>query len=78
MDASGMRTVVMPDGSMHVERTVGNLRIDLTTGEQSVVIGAPNTNMTQVIRPNGSVAMETTFGNLRTSTDGYGPVHILP
>lgn len=68
----------MPDGSMHVERTVGNLRIDLTTGEQSVVIGAPNTNMTQVIRPNGSVAMETTFGNLRTSTDGYGPVHILP
>lgn len=68
---------MMPDGSIHTEVTQGNLRIDLTTGAQTVVIPAASGSMSQVIRPDGSVATETVVGNVRTSTDGTGNVFLL-
>lgn len=56
------RRVVMPDGSVHVERTFGNVRYDLTTGLATTVISAPSSTMSQVVRPDGTVAMETVVG----------------
>lgn len=71
------RRVVMPDGSVHVERTFGNVRYDLTTGLATTVISAPNSTMSQVVRPDGTVAMETVVGGVRRSTDGVGDVRLL-
>lgn len=53
----GLRTVFGPDGSMHVEQTVGSMRYDLVTGQTSYVVGSPEGPHT-VIRPDGTTAFE--------------------
>lgn len=41
-----IRNVLKPDGTMHIEQQVGNMRYDLTTGQvDTVVPGAGATNL---------------------------------
>ena len=66
-----MRWVMKPDGQMHMEQDLGNMRMDLTTGERSMVIGDPK-GMHTVWRQDGSTAMEWSMGKMRFSSDQSG------
>ena len=66
-----MRWVMKPDGQIHMEQDLGAMRVDLTTGETSTVIGNPN-GLHTVWRHDGSTAMEWSMGKLRFSSDQGG------
>lgn len=66
-----MRWVMKPDGRMHMENDLGNLRMDLTTGETSTIIGDPD-GMHVVWRQDGSTATEWSLGKMRFSSDKSG------
>lgn len=66
----GFKTVFRPDGSMGIERTVGNMRFDLTdpVAQPTYIMGA-GASAASVVRPDGVTATEFAFGSLRTATD---------
>ena len=66
-----MRWLMKADGQMHIEQDLGRMRVDLTTGETSTVIGNPD-GPHAVWRQDGSTAMEWRLGKLRFSSDQSG------
>mgnify|MGYP007029450279 CR=1 FL=1 len=60
-----MRNVLKPDGTVHIEQQVANMRYDLTTGQvETVVPGAGATNL--VFGADGRQHVELTTGNRYT------------
>ena len=59
------------DGSMGLENTVGNMRIDLSKPDEgpTFLLGHPAGGFQTVVRPDGQVAQERVVGNMRFSTD---------
>ena len=56
--------VLKPDGTMHIEQQVGNMRYDLTAGQvETVVPGAGATNL--VFGADGRPHVELTTGSIR-------------
>ena len=56
--------VLKPDGKVHIEQQVGNMRYDLTTGHvDTVVSGAGATNL--VFGADGRLHVELTTGGIR-------------
>lgn len=56
--------VLKPDGTVHIEQQVGNMRYDLTTGHvDAVVSGAGATNL--VFGAGGRLHVELTNGGIR-------------
>ncbi len=68
-----LRNVFGPDGTMHTEQTVGNMRINLNTGTASYTLGSTKVGslgrMQTVVRPDGSIGNEQTIGNMRYNFD---------
>ena len=59
-----IRNVLKPDGTVHIEQQVANMRYDLTTGQvETVVPGAGATNL--VFGADGRQHVELTTGNIR-------------
>ena len=58
------RTVLKPDGSRHVERDIGNMRIDQTDGSITRKISQLGDTQ-RVMRPDGSFGTERIVGNMR-------------
>lgn len=59
-----IRNVLRPDGTVHIEQQVGNMRYDLTTGQvETVVPGAGATNL--VLGADGRQHVELATGNIR-------------
>ena len=59
-----IRNVLKPDGTVHIEQQVGNMRYDLTTGQvETVVPAAGATNL--VFGADGRQHVELTTGNIR-------------
>lgn len=66
-----IRNVLKPDGAVHIEQQVGNMRYDLTTGRvETVVPGAGATNL--VFGADGRQRIELTAGNIRQNLGGPG------
>ncbi len=65
---TGFRSVIRPDGTVHFEQQVGNMRFDLSDGSMTQVLGSFG-DMQSVVRPNGSIGLEQTAGNMRFSLD---------
>lgn len=64
-----IRNVLKPDGTVHIEQQVANMRYDLTTGQvETVVPGAGATNL--VFGADGRQHVELTTGNIRRNL-GY-------
>ena len=59
-----LRSVFGSDGSVHQERQVGAMRMDLTTGETSTVFGRPGGIQT-VMGPKGQTHFEHQVGSMR-------------
>ena len=59
-----MRSVIKPDGSVHMEQDLGCTRLDLTTGEASTVLGS-GAGPHLVIGPDGHAATEWQSGAMR-------------
>lgn len=56
--------VLKPDGTVHIEQQVGNMRYDLTTGQvETVVPGGGTTNL--VFGTDGRQHIELATGNIR-------------
>lgn len=56
--------VLKPDGTVHIEQQVGNMRYDLTTGQvETVVPGGGTTNL--VFGADGRQHIELATGNIR-------------
>ncbi len=59
-----IRNVLKPDGTVHIEQQVGNMRYDLTTGQvDTVVPGAGDPNL--VFGADGRPHVELTTGSIR-------------
>ena len=59
-----IRNVLKPDGTVHIEQQVANMRYDLTAGQvETVVPGAGATNL--VFGADGRQHVELTTGNIR-------------
>lgn len=59
-----IRNVLKPDGTVHIEQQVDNMRYDLTTGQvETVVPGGGITNL--VFGADGRQHIELTTGNIR-------------
>ena len=59
-----IRNVLKPDGTVHIEQQVGNMRYDLTTGQvDTVVPGADDPNL--VFGADGPPHVELTTGSIR-------------
>lgn len=59
-----IRNVLKPDGTVHIEQQVANMRYDLTTGQvETVVPGAGATNL--VFGADGRQHVELTTGSIR-------------
>lgn len=65
---TGLRNVIKPDGSMHLEQQIGTMRFDLATGQMTQLLPSAGT-MQSVIRPDGSCGLEQTVSNMRISLD---------
>ena len=65
---TGFRSVIRPDGTVHFEQQVGNMRFDLSAGSMTQVLGSFG-DMQSVVRPNGSIGLEQTAGNMRFNLD---------
>ncbi|MCH3927015.1 MAG: hypothetical protein LKE27_11460 [Atopobiaceae bacterium] len=59
-----LHSVFGSDGSVHQEQQMGNMRIDLTTGKASTVLGQSGGIQT-VIGPDGKAHIEHQMGNTR-------------
>lgn len=66
-----MRSVIKPDGSMHVEQDLGGMRLDLTTQEASAVLGS-GSGPRLVIGPDGHATTEWQAGAMRLSVGQPG------
>ena len=64
----GLRNVIRPDGSVHLEHQVGTMRFDLADGSMTQVLPSAG-GLQTVIRPDGSCGMEQTLGNMRLNLD---------
>ena len=63
--------VLKPDGTVHIEQQVGNMRYDLTTGQvETVVPGGGTTNL--VFGADGRQHIELTTGNIRQNLGKTG------
>lgn len=59
-----IRNVLKPDGTVHIEQQVGNMRYDLTTGQvETEVPGAGATNL--IFGVDGRLHVELTTGSIR-------------
>lgn len=65
-----LHPVIKPDGSMHFEQQIGNMRYDITSGEMKQVISSCG-NMRTVVGTNG-IQNELQFGNLRQTMGNSG------
>ena len=65
---TGFRSVIGSDGATHLERQIGTMRFDLTTGRMTQMLPSPS-SMQSVIRPDGSCGLEQTVGNMRFNID---------
>lgn len=57
-----------PKGT-YMEQEISSMRVNLTTGEVSNVLGSPGDALRTVMRPDGSTALEWRSGSLRFSSD---------
>ena len=68
--------VLKPDGTVHIEQQVGNMRYDLTTGQvDTVVPGAGATN--PVFGADGRPRAEPTTGGIRPGLGRPGFASLL-
>ncbi len=74
---STIRSVIKPDGTLHLEQTIGNMRIDLTDNTTTYTLDTVG-DMQTVIRPDGTLGTEQTFGGLRHSIDQSSFDQLLP
>lgn len=65
---TGFRSVIRPDGTVHFEQQVGNMRFDLSDGSMTQVLGSFG-DMQNVALPDGSIGIEQTVGNMRFNLD---------
>lgn len=70
-----IRNVLGPDGRLHVERELGNMRHDMTTGETSY-LGPKVGNKRIVSGPRGTET-EIRAGNTKRRLGGDGPSYVL-
>ena len=63
-----IRTVLGEHGA-YLEQEYGGMRMNLSTGETSMVSGAPDEGVRMVMRPDGTSAVEHQIGNVHISTD---------
>lgn len=67
----GLRNVFGADGSVHQEQQVGSMRLDLTNGRLSQVMGEPGGIQT-VVGPDGSTHLEQVIGTMRINLTSGG------